>query len=201
MPFEPLPKKSTGPNYKGAWRPWFPAIADWMLQHPGGALKDCAKELGKHPQTINLIARTDMFKEYFQRRREEWTKMHDFALVAKTTKVAEAALDLMADKLEKQGDKIPMNLLNEVAVGTLDRLGYAPNKVQSPSVNVNVNSDNRVVMVPIDAGALQEARDAIRAAEARRVIEHRELEVEPESAADEVQAAGDAQPSEPPNRS
>ncbi len=199
MPFEPMPRKSTGPNYRGAWRPWFPAIADWMLQHPGEPLKDCAAALGKHPQTINLIARTDMFKEYFQRRREEWTKMHDFALVAKTTKVAERALDLMADKLEKQGDKIPMNLLNEVATGTLDRLGYAPNKVQGPSVSVNV-SDNRVVMVPIDASALQEARDAIRAAEARRTIEHRELEVEPESPPDEAQDVGDSS-IEPPRRS
>jgi hypothetical protein len=173
-----------------------------MLQNPGGSLKDCATALGKHHQTIVLIARTDMFKEYFQRRREEWTKMHDFALVAKTTKVAERALDLMADKLEKQGDKIPMNLLNEVATGTLDRLGYAPTK--APASVVNVNTDNRVVMVPIDAGALQEARDAIRAAEQRRVVEHRELEVEPESPSsggDEAQDAGVAQSIEPPSRS
>jgi hypothetical protein len=200
MPFEPMPRRASGPNKPG-WRPWYPAIADWMLRNPGAPLSECAKALGKHPQTVNIIARTDMFKEYFARRREEWTQMHDFALVAKTTKVAERALDLMADKLEKQGDKIPMNLLNEVAMGTLDRLGYAP-KAPGPSVAVNVsNNDNRVVMIPIDANALQEARDAIRLAEQRRTIEHQELEVEPESAADEAQDAGDAQSIEPPSRS
>lgn len=201
MPFEPLPKRALGPNSPG-WRPWYPAIADWMLQHPGAPLTECAKDLGKHPQTIALIARTDMFKEYFARRRQEWTQLHDYALVAKTTKVAERALDLMADKLEKQGDKIPMNVLSDVMTGTLDRLGYAP-KTQ-PSVEVNVNTDNRkVVMIPIDAGALQEARDAIRLAEQRRTIEHRELETEPESApsSDEAQDVASGVSIEPPSRS
>jgi hypothetical protein len=115
----------------------------------------------------------------------------------------------MSDKLEKQGDKIPMNILSEVMSGTLDRLGYAPKA--APTAVVNVNSvENRVVMIPIDANALQEAREAIRAAEAKRVIEHREstplgvdeLEVEPESPPDEAQdAAGDSVSIEPPSRS
>jgi hypothetical protein len=177
-------------------------------------MTECAKALGKHATTIAIIARSDMFKEYFARRREEWTRMHDFALIHKTTRVAEAALDLMAEKLTKQGDKIPMNLLTEVATGTLDRLGYAPKS--TPPVEVNISNDNRkVVMVPIDAGALQEARDAIRAAEARRSIEHREaaseasgaattspsiddleLEAEPKAPGD-----GDDQSPAPPHRS
>jgi hypothetical protein len=195
MVWEPRPRRGHGLDpsnpYQGRWRGWYPAIADWQLEHPGGKLTDCAKELGKHVNTITMIVNTDMYRDYFARRREEWTRNHDFSIINKTTHVAERALDVMLDKLEKQADKLPMNLVTEVATSALDRLGYAPKP--PASVEVNVNTDNRkVVMVPISAGALEEARDAIRAAEQARRIASRVLEAEPSvQPTDEVQSSTD----------
>lgn len=196
MVYEPRPQQGHGldpqNSFQGRWRSWYSHIADWQLENPGGKLADCAAALNKHVNTISLIVATDMYKEYFARRREEWTKQHDWAIISKTTRVAEKSLDLMLDKMEKQGDKIPMNIVTDVATSALDRLGYAPK--QSPSVEVNVNTDNRkVVMVPISANALEEARDAIRAAEAARAISHRELEAEPSEPPTPSFTAGDGE--------
>jgi len=182
MVWEPRPQRGHGLDpsnpYQGRWRGWYSHIADWQLSHPGGRLTDCAKDLGKAVNTITMIVNTDMYRDYFARRREELTKAHDFSIITKTTHVAERALDVMLDKLEKQADKLPMNLVTEVATSALDRLGYAPKP--PASVEVNVNTDNRkVVMVPISAGALEEARDAIRIAEQSRAAAVRALEAEP----------------------
>lgn len=171
---EPKFSRVPGPSQKnnGRWMFYYPAIADWMLDHPGGRLSDCAAHMNRTPQTISHIINSDMFQEYFRKRREQWTKDHDHAIVGKTTQVAEAALDLMLEKLEKQGDKIPMQLVTEVATSTLDRLGYGPKK--GPEVQVNVdNSDKRQVVInSVTIEALAEAREALRIAE--RQSAHRE---------------------------
>lgn len=183
MVYEPKPSRGHGLDpsnpYQGRWRSWYPSIADWQLENPGGSLTDCAKSLGKHVNTIAFITNTDMYREYFAQRRAEWSRLHDFAIITKTTRVAEMALDVMLEKMEKQSDKIPMQVVTDVATSALDRLGYAPKP--PASVEVNVNTDNRkVVMVPISAGALEEARDAIREAEKLRAEAARKvLEAEP----------------------
>ena len=138
------PKTSVGLKdpknpYQGRWRWWYPGIADWIIRNPEGSLQDCAAELQKAYGTIAFIVRTDMFQEYLAQRRAQWQKEHDFTIVAKVTRVAERSLDLLLDKMEKQADKIPMQLVTEVATSALDRLGYGP-KQQGANVNVNVNN-------------------------------------------------------------
>jgi hypothetical protein len=166
--------------YEGRWLWYYDAIADWMIANPGGDLHDCAKHIKRHYHTVQQIVRSDTFRDFFRRRREEFREHHDATIISRTTKVAEKALDLMLDKMESQADKIPMKMLTEIAQTSLDRLGYGP-KQEPPKVEVNVDSRS-VVMVPISAAALEEARDAIRTAEKQRTIESRErleLEAEP----------------------
>jgi hypothetical protein len=152
---------------------WYPGIADWIIRNPEGRLQDCAADLNKSYSTIAFIVRTDMFQEYLAQRRQAWQKDHDFSIIAKVTRVAEKSLDLLIDKMDKQADKIPMQLITEVATSSLDRLGYGP-KAAGPSVNVNVNNGQQVVMMPISAAALEEARDAIREAEKKKALEERQ---------------------------
>ena len=164
---EPKFSRVPGPSAKnnGRWRFYYPAIADWMLEHPGGKIADCAKFMNRSPTTIGYVINSDMFQEYFRQRRAKWSEAHDNIILGKTTKVAEAALDLMFEKLEKQGDKIPMQLVTEVATSTLDRLGYAPRKPAEVQVNVD-NSDKRTVVInSVTIEALAEAREALRIAE------------------------------------
>lgn len=134
-------------------------------------MSDCAAALGKHLNTISFIFRSDIFQEYYAQRRADHAERLDEAMRAKLSGVASKSLDVIMEKLEKQGDQIPMKFVTELATGALDRLGYAP---ASPGVNVNIDtSDRRVVNVAVSAEALTEARDALRAAEERRAIESR----------------------------
>jgi hypothetical protein len=176
MGFEP--KMSSGLKdpknpYQGRWRWWYPGIADWIIRNPEGSMQECAADLRKAHGTISFIVRTDMFQEYLAQRRQQWQKEHDFTIVAKVTRVAEKSLDLLLDKMDKQADKIPMQLVTEVATSALDRLGYGP-KSSSNTMNVNVNTGIQQVMMPISAAALEEARDAIRLAEQKKALEGRE---------------------------
>lgn len=156
-----------------SWRPWYVSISDWMIRNPGGDLADCARDLGRHAVTIRYIVNSDMFREFHAQRRQEWREHHDFAIVSRMTKVATKSLDVLLEKMDKQADKIPMQLITELATSSLDRLGYAPKT--GPAVQVNVG-DNRTqtINAPVTAAALEEARDALRAAERKRAIESRE---------------------------
>lgn len=172
----PLPRTSSGYRdplnpYNGRWRQWYVDIADWMITHPGGQLSDCARDLGKHLNTISYITRSDTFRHYYSQRRAEHSALQDEMMRAKLTGVASKSLDVILNKLEKQGDQIPMKFVTELATGALDRLGYAP---ATPGTSVNINTGTQVVaQVTVSAEALAEARDAMRAAEEKRAIESR----------------------------
>jgi hypothetical protein len=151
-------------------------MADWMIANPGGSLYDLAKHVHKSYQTVCYVLATDMFKDFLSQRKEEFRARHDHAIIHKTTAVAEKALDLMLEKMEKQGDKLQITKVTEIATSALDRLGYGPKS--GPAVEVRVdNSDNRkIVMVPISAGALEEARDALRQVEQQKAVAQREAQ-------------------------
>lgn len=154
-----------GHPYEGRWRWWYSSISDWMIRNPGKDLKDCAKELDKHESTISLIVTTDLFKAYHEQRLKEWRERHDFALRDKLTRVAEASLDLMIDKMDKKRDQVPISTLNEITTSALDRLGYAPQKV---GVTINAPTQNNTFNAPVSTSVLVEAREALRIVEEKK---------------------------------
>jgi hypothetical protein len=167
---EPKPRKIAS-YIPTTWQPWYVSISDWMIRNPGGDYTDCARDLGRHVVTIRYIVHSDIFQEFHSQRKAKWRESHDFAIVSRLTNVATKSLDLMIDKMEKQADKIPMNLITEIATASLDRLGYAPDPKQTSAVNVNIDNRQQTMQVPVTAAALEEARDALRAAEQKRGIE------------------------------
>lgn len=137
-----------------------------MLHNPAGSLKDCAADLKRHPVTIRLIARSDLFKAYLEERRKEFEVKNDAVLVAKMQKLAEGSLDMLLETLEKKRDTVPIAILASTTFGVLDRLGYAAN---APGGGVVVNNNVAAVAAPpVTASALEEARQALRLAEDRR---------------------------------
>lgn len=167
--------------YEKRWRWWYSAIADWMIRNPGGSMQDCARDLDRGYNTILMITNTDMFRDYLNTRKAEWRAAHDFGIVDKLTRVAEGSLDLILDNMKKKGDQIPMKMLNEIATGTLDRLGYAPASTPAVQVNVDQRDQRKQVLVttPVSPAALEEARDALRLAEQRRAALTIDLEPSP----------------------
>jgi hypothetical protein len=167
MAQEPLLAKAPNSQRHLRWRWWYVAIADYMLRNPGGTMRDCAAQIGRHENTISQIVSTDMFKEYLARRKEEYAKDHDFAIRSRVTQVAEASLDIILTQLQAKKDQIPLQRLESLATGALDRLGYGPKT--SPQVTVDLSTnDNRQQTVSISGVSpqlLEEARAALRFSE------------------------------------
>lgn len=166
-----LQSTSQGQGYKqeGRWRWWYSAIADYMIRNPNGTMADCARVLGKHPNTISAIAKTDIFREFLAQRKAEFFAAHDHAVRTKLTQVAEASLDIVLGQLQKKGDQIPLARLESLTTSTLDRLGYG---VKSPTVVVdNSQHDNRQQTLQfggLTPQLLEEARAAMRAVERQK---------------------------------
>jgi len=157
--------------YEGRWRWWYSAIADYMLANPGATHAAIAKALGRGTTTVSMIVVTDAFKTYYDMRKCEFQLRHNERLSAKISRVAEASLDLISAKLEKKGDQVPMEMLEQLATSSLDRLGFGPQKV--PSIVVNQNVDQSRSNITVSITALEEARSALRMVEQQRAIQGR----------------------------
>jgi DNA-binding CsgD family transcriptional regulator len=165
---EPPLKK--GNSYNSRFCHWYSQIADLRIREPAISNREVALRLGKHENTIAMIVSTDLFKEYFHQRREEFRKDHDFALRAKLTDAATQGLDIILDQLKTKKTAIPLQTALKVTESALDRLGYAPSS--GPEVVVNNNLDARhqtVSIAGLSATELEEARQALRRVEQTRV--------------------------------
>jgi hypothetical protein len=119
---------------------WYDGIIDDILANPGTTIKDTATRLGRHPGTISAICNSDLFKARWEQRRAQFSMALDLHLSQKLAQVAEKALDHTITTLDKKQDSIPLPILKDLALGSLDRLGYSPAKEPSAALNVNINN-------------------------------------------------------------
>lgn len=151
-----------------AWRWWYASIADWMLRNPGKTQEDCAAFFGKHPNTISRIVTSDVYRAYLAQRRREWQADHDGQLTQKLSDVAMKSMDVILEQLDKKRDALRIDVLKDLMGTSLESLGFG--KPNAPQVQVNqmVDASQQTVTVSVTPAALQEARAALRLAEARR---------------------------------
>ena len=146
-----------GPHAPSVAQKWYDGIIDDILANPGTTVKDTAARLGRSPSTISAICNSDLFKSRWEQRRAAFSVALDLHLSQKLAQVAEKALDHTIAALDRTQDKTPIPILKDLAMQSLDRLGYSPSRSESPSaqVNVNVNSGSAT------AEGLANARKAI----------------------------------------
>lgn len=165
LPGKPSPAAST-------WQPqkamsWYDSIIDLMLIEPGISLKDIGAKLNKHPVTIGLIVRSDMFQARLAIRRAAYNEHLAAHTVQKLTKVAHKALDLTLEVMEKKGDTIPLKQVAEIATSALDKLGYGvPSRSESAPTQVFINNSSAAVA---SSSALERAREHMRTLQNREV--------------------------------
>lgn len=154
---------------------YFDNIIDFMIANPGCTNEDIGAYVRRAPTTISIIRNSDMFKAHYASRRQEFSQTHDFALIHKSTKVAEAALDAILTTLQNKKDTVPLARLESIAQTSLKTLGYGlPSGPQTAVTVNNNNSGNKTVVLPsaVSSADLEEARMAIRQAEKNKLIEH-----------------------------
>jgi hypothetical protein len=142
---------------------WYDSIIDDLLAHPGTSLKDCAARLGRSPNTIGLVAASDMFRARYEQRRKHFNEALHERLTSKLTQVAEKALDHTLEALDKKRESIPLPLLHDIAKGSLDRLGYAPQQAGG----LVINNNNILPPGAASPAALERARSHMRELNAR----------------------------------
>jgi hypothetical protein len=146
-----------GPHEPSVAQRWYDGIIDDILANPGTTVKDTAARLGRSPNTISAICNSDLFKSRWEQRRRAFSVALDLHLTQKLAQVAEKALDHTIAALDRQQEKTPLPILKDLALQSLDRLGYGPARSESPQVHVNVNSNPATA----SAEGLANARRAI----------------------------------------
>ena len=149
-------KPADGPRMSTALR-WYDGIIDDILANPGTTVIATAQRLGRSPGTISAITSSDLFKARWEQRRAAFSMALDLHLSSKLATVAEKALDHTIEQLDKKRDSIPLPILKDIALGSLDRLGYGPKSASPATVQVNVNNVGAA-----SPEALARARDRMR---------------------------------------
>ena len=165
-PFYPVTETTVSaskpqPKYKI----WHETLIDLMLQHPDWNGKRLAQELGKTPATIYMVIGSHMFKARLAMRREEHNQNISFAIIAKTTRIAEKSLAQLEEKLDDNAvsKKISARDLGEIANEALTRIGLGP---KSPDIIVNTQVNGGSAAVTVSSDALLRARGRLRQNEA-----------------------------------
>ncbi len=125
------------------------AIADLMLENPELNQNAIALYLEYTPSYLSKIVTSDVFREYFARRRKDHEgalsdhvfERDDRSLLQKTESVASKALDSIEAKLDVMGGNLPLKELNDTAGKALAALGFgsAPGGDRGRGNNTQIN--------------------------------------------------------------
>lgn len=131
-------------------------IADWLFANPQVKnLQHLCNAMNISRSWLSIVMRSDVFREYFDRRRNEHEKDMRQRLVMRQLDVTLKALDRIDNLLDD--DDIEDRLAFDIANKTAQNLGYAPSR--KPQV-----TEERIQELTrtVDAGTLAQARETIR---------------------------------------
>jgi len=145
------------------------AIVDWELAHPGGSMLDCARDLDMGSGSISVIRNSDAFVNYRDQRLLDHQRIVSETIADKATKVAEAGLDTMHDKIQQDRERIALGIdtklkmdeLRESTALALTALGY--NTKNNNQNNGAAQGTNIVILNGADPELLERARAKMRA--------------------------------------
>lgn len=140
---------------------WQEALIDLLVQKPGMKIKELAAAIGKRPDTVSMILRSNMFQARLALRRDEHSRLVSYTLIAKQQGLVENVLDQLKDKLEENAvtKKISARDLSDIAGEMLDRIGLG---ARPADVVVNTSVQNNTTSVTVSGDALMRARAKLR---------------------------------------
>lgn len=133
-------------------------IVDWLLTHPNVKnLQELANHMNISRSWLSVVMQSDVFKEYFSKRRAAHETMLRDKLVMRQLDVSLKALDKLDDILSS--DEVDDRLVFDVANKTAQNLGFGPSRGRPNSV---VEERTQEITRTVDAGTLAQARETIR---------------------------------------
>lgn len=140
-------------------------IADWLLSNPERKRGELAQEMGVSESWLSIVTNSNVFQEYFAKRREAFEEDLRGQIVQKQLEVTNKALEKLKTVLDD--DKVDGRLVLDVAEKTAERLGF----VARPSKRTAVEERSMTFSRPVNPAVLAEGRETI----TRKVIHEQEL--------------------------
>ncbi len=105
---------------------WHEAVVDWMLENPVHSIKDRAEAFEVSYSYMAIICTSDVFKEYFARRRELHNAQVSKTITERAEGVASVALDVLQERIDAERETIGLNTVIETSNMALRALGFGP---------------------------------------------------------------------------
>lgn len=137
---------------------WMQALSDFMVARPDARAYEAAAFFGVTEAWLSTVKNSDAFRRFHNERRDEHFSRISTDVGEKLQALAEVSLDELTERVEEQRQELSIQTLHDVGKMSLQALGFGGRG--AAAVNVNVNQDNRSVVVH-DAVALQNAREKL----------------------------------------
>ena len=137
--------------------PWHHDLIDWMLQNPGATGLGAAAHFGVSPVWISIVKNSGVFRAELERRREKISQAVATDIVGRAGALAELSLDVLNERIQKDGGTMSTDELCDTAAMALKALGFGARQAPrsgASSVNVQVNV--------VDRELLERAREKMR---------------------------------------
>jgi len=144
------------------------AIADALLANPEQKRGDLAIQMGVSESWLSIVIHSDVFQEYFAKRRGLHEDFLRERIVGKQLEVALLALDRLKDVLKD--DKVDGRLVLDTAEKTAARLGFEPRPGRTER---RTEERSMTFSRPVNPGTLMEARETI----TRKIVREEEVPV------------------------
>lgn len=121
---------------------WHERLADWMIANPQKKLSDAALEFDCSVSWISIVKNSDSFKAFFAERSAGASDVILGGIKDRLAAVAEQTLELVEDRLDRNGMVMPYDELLSTSSMALKALGYGIASKSAPpapsQVNVNI---------------------------------------------------------------
>ena len=151
---------------------WHHQLIDLLLTHPEKSGREVAAHFGVSAVWISIVKNSPVFRAEFERRREMISRSVEAGIAERATALANLTLDVMTDRIEREGGDMPLSELCNAAEMGLKMLGFGAPRGRgvSPSpATVNVGH--------VDANLLEAAREKMR--KRSRMLEEGERQAVP----------------------
>lgn len=133
------------------------AIADWLLAHPQVKnLQLLAEHISVSRSWLSIVMNSDVFKEYFAKRRKDWEQSLVGEIGNLQLQVAKQAYERIQDILTD--DSTDPRLIFDVANKTSERIFGKVGAATARVTEEKIQEFSR----PVDAGTLGQARELLR---------------------------------------
>ena len=143
---------------------WHKDLADWLLVNGGkpGWNKAASQHFGVSGTWLSTLIHSDAFQDYFGRRRAEMSDVQIFSARERMLGTLDQTIDLIQEKLEKDGPTLPLNALLDTADLLAKRTGHSDGSKGGPDIQ------NNILLVTREE--LEESRARMRGAGAKPIL-------------------------------